>query len=302
MSVILPSWLNSRIFFLKSQGRLNLSGEKRTDLSALSHPEIEKLLFLMKILDVSKTDITSLDGLSFYKGLAHFYGDYSQISTLRNFRNLRSVTSISLIGTPVSEHPNYKLSLLLVVGQSLKLIDGKLIPKNIRKNAKHYSPIAIDLINAGWMAEWPCPPIDELIELSEKFNIVSSPVMIKPIDIEIFDEDRKKNLYTGEFESTLRKLKKRHEETLKRGQALFGILEDSSSEEEMEEENDEVCDEVSGEVCDEEIAGGNNEAVFNNEIADVLHRKGVELENDQNGSNDDVIVDAVKSLCAQKKI
>ena len=246
MDTFLPSWLNSRIYFLKSQGRLNLSGDSRMNFEILNHPDISKLLYLMKILDISKTEIRTIEGFPFYKGLTHFVADHTLISDLRNFRNLRGCTSISLIGTPVSANPFYKLSLLIVCGgKNLKLIDGKLIPKSIVKQARRYSPLAAELVNAGWMAEWPCPTVDRLYELSDEYNVNLKPIIPKPIDIDELKENNK-NLYTGEFESTLRRLKKRHNQVLKRGKALFGIIDEDDEEEDEEEDFDDFSNEQSG--------------------------------------------------------
>ena len=138
----LPGWINNRLYFLKTQGRMNLSGEKKFDLRVFSGPDHEKIFGLMKTLDVSYTPLESVDGLIYNKRLKHFIANKSEINTLRNFRCLRSVDSISMVGTPISRHPNYKLSLLLVIGDHLHLIDNKLIPQSVREKAMAYSPIA----------------------------------------------------------------------------------------------------------------------------------------------------------------
>lgn len=226
MNKPLPSWIDSRMYFLKTQGKMLLSGESRIDLTVFSRPELAKPLSIMKYLDISKTPLESIDGLSPHKKLKYFIANQSHISSLRNFKVLRSVDVISLIDTPVSKHPNYKLSLLLVIGEHLNLIDGKLIPRSIREKVKMYSPIAADLINAGWMAEYPCPPIEVLNQLCAHYGIQFVPKPTNPIDLQI-PTKIDKNFYTGDFEETLQKLKSNHEEILKQGQALFGLIDEN---------------------------------------------------------------------------
>ena len=226
MSKAIPSWIDSRMYFLKTQGKMLLSGESRVDLTVFSRPELSKPLSIMKYLDISKTPLESVDGLTYHKKLKYFIANQSHISSLKNFKVLRSCDVISLIDTPVSKHPNYKLSLLLVIGDHLNLIDGKLVSQSIKAKARSYSPIASDLINAGWMAEYPCPSVEILNQLCIQYGIQCVPKPTNPIDLKI-PTKVEKNLYTGDFEETLQKLKSNHEEILKQGQALFGLIDEN---------------------------------------------------------------------------
>ncbi|KAK8889870.1 hypothetical protein M9Y10_034624 [Tritrichomonas musculus] len=269
----IPPWLQNKIPFLKSQGRLNFSGEKNLDLSILQDPEIEKQLNMLKILDISDTDVSSLDGFPCFKHFKHFNADNTQISNLRNFKSLRSLTSISLKNTPVSKNKNYRLSLYIII-RNLKQIDGQIIPDAIKAKAKQYPPIVEELINAGWIAEFPCPQIDTLIELCKQYGVEPKPIYTQPIDYDaisqcdFYEDDsiQKKSAYTGDFESTLKKLKRKHEETIRKGQALFGIID---------------------EIDDESLPS---------EIAKVLKDHGIET----NEKNEEEILNNVKELASQR--
>lgn len=231
---VIPPWLEKQIYFLKAQGRLNFSGEKNLNLAIFQDPEIEKQLNMLKILDISNTNVSSLVGFPSFKYIKHFNADNTQISDLKNFRSLRSLTSISMKNTPISRNKNYKLSLYIII-PNLKQIDGQIIPESIKTKVKQYPPIVEDLVNAGWIAEYPCPHIDRLIELCSEFQIQPKPTYTDPIDYDAISEcdfneedcKKRKVIYTGDFESTLKKLKMRHEETIRRGQALFGIAEEN---------------------------------------------------------------------------
>lgn len=265
MSKSVPHWLESRMYFVKVQGKMLLSGETNIDLSRFESPQISKTLSLMKYLDVSKTPLESVEGLGYHKKLICFVANNSSISSFRNFKSLRSVTSISLIGTPLSKVPNYKLSLLLVIGNQLNSIDGKLVPNSIREKAKSYSSIAGDLINVGWAVEYPCPSIETLNNLCQEYGIQCNPKITHPIDIEMYN-DLNRNFYSGDFETTLQELKKKHEELLKQGQALFGLID--------EDEDDE------------------DTAL---QISTIFHSHGISIpSNDQ-----ETIIETVQSLCNQ---
>ena len=126
----IPPWLEKQIPFLKAQGRLNFSGEKNLDLTIFQDPDIEKQLNMLKILDISNTNVSSLDGFPCFRHIKHFNAENTQISDLKNFRSLRSLTSISMKNTPISKAKNYKLSLYIVI-RNLKQIDGQIIPEAI---------------------------------------------------------------------------------------------------------------------------------------------------------------------------
>ncbi|OHT03556.1 hypothetical protein TRFO_29053 [Tritrichomonas foetus] len=263
--IMIPTWLNNRLYFLKTQGRMNLASESRVDLSIFGNPELSKQFAMMKYLDLSRTPLTSVDGLVHNKRLKHFTANKSHINTLRNFRALRSVDSVCMLETPISKHPTFKLSLLLVIGDHLHTIDNQLISQSLRDKAKTYSPIAADLINAGWMAEYPCPPVETLNQLCQQYGIQPNPKATNPIDLQVYSYIDK-NMYTGDFETTLQKLKRKHEEMLKQGQALFGLIDDDAD---------------------------NKNA--STQITSILNAHGMNVD----PNDDDAILETVKELCNQ---
>ncbi|KAH0794583.1 hypothetical protein GPJ56_001608 [Histomonas meleagridis] len=164
-----------------------------------------------------------------------FIADNTLISDFKNFHAISSVSKISLKGTPISTNPSYKLSLYLVSGQSLKVIDGKKIPSSIIKKASTYPPIVSNLINAGWFAEYPCPTFEKLYELCNEYNINQ-----KLMTGEKFAYDNSigidEEVYTGDFEETIALLRLKHEEMLRKGQSLFGITDVENQEADVKDQ------------------------------------------------------------------
>ena len=81
------------------------------------------------------------------------------------------MTKINIENTPLSRNPHCKLSLLIVCGNNLRVINGKLISATLRKKAEAYPPVAAQLINAGWMAVYPCPSAEEISKLCAEYSI-----------------------------------------------------------------------------------------------------------------------------------
>jgi hypothetical protein len=59
---------------------------------------------------------------------------------------------------------------MIVVGDSLRSINGQQVQQQLRTRAGQYPPVAADLVNAGWMAEWPVPDAARFAELTREFG------------------------------------------------------------------------------------------------------------------------------------
>jgi hypothetical protein len=167
-----PVWFARRLPHLKQTGSFSLAGEHDIDLIELSYPESASVLTICRRLDLSRTLLSSLDGLPFLPRLLSFTADHSQLSSFKNFRALRRATSISLKNTPVSRTPTYRLSLLLAVGsQSLASIDGTQISPRLKSRAETFHAICSDLVNAGWIATSHPPNVTDIQQLCEQYEI-----------------------------------------------------------------------------------------------------------------------------------
>ncbi|OHT07164.1 hypothetical protein TRFO_01291 [Tritrichomonas foetus] len=159
-----PFWKRRVLECLRHSNKVDLSGENIDDLGKLGTQK------LMYSFDLSYVQISSLEGLKPQPNLKNFVADGSAISTLRNFSAIQSITSCSMKMTPISKENNFLVSLLLVAPK-LTIVNGKLISQKTRDKVAIYPPEAARLVNAGWMAEYPCPPDDVMIELMKYYNI-----------------------------------------------------------------------------------------------------------------------------------
>ena len=263
----IPAWLNGRLYTLKKQGRLLLTSEPKLDFSALSSPAAYRQLCLMKVLDVSRNDITSIEGLRRFPKLTHFIANTTKIDNLRNFKVLEGVTTVSLENTPIAENENFRLALAIVVGASLKSINGKMITSSLARKAQSYPDVCRDLVNCGWMPECPCPDDEQLAELCTQYQVnkeesSSTATEIRSDDAEESGEDEGGD--EAPFQERLARLRRAHELMIEKGEALFGII--TASDEDQ-------CKAVS----------------------DVLRAHGFDVDE----TNDAQILEAVKKLCSE---
>ncbi|OHT13788.1 hypothetical protein TRFO_16012 [Tritrichomonas foetus] len=234
-----PNWLQRRLVIVKRTGNLQLINEQNVDLKLLSSPEYISSLTVMKTLDITRTNVKSLEDLQKpFPKLATFIADKTGISDLKNFRMLSNVRAFSLKQTPVSKIPHYKLSLLLCMGSENKIssIDGQVVTKKLKAMAEEYpQPIASDLVNNGWMAEYPCPDETTLFSLCEKFNVMhdtgiyNMPSPKNDVSNIPDDDDDFDNIDEMDFEDLISQLHQKHEEMLLKGQAIFGLISEDTN-------------------------------------------------------------------------
>ncbi|OHT16372.1 hypothetical protein TRFO_13215 [Tritrichomonas foetus] len=165
----------------------------------------------MKTLDLSFSSITSLEGLAVQPKIENLILDGSMIGSFKNASSISNITKISLQNTPVSKIPNYKISLLLVCGKNLTIIDGRVIPNRIRQKAETYPPVAARLVDCGWIAEYPCPSEEDLKDLCISYGIKYDIRETRTInEIPLFEEK--------DIDEVISKYSQRHQNMLKQAQ------------------------------------------------------------------------------------
>lgn len=224
----MPSWLNKRLYPVKKEGKLVLSNDPNVDLQVVSSPRFANELRFVKSIELNRSPLQSIEGLRRFKNLVNFSADRSQISSFINFKVLQGISTVSLKETPVSSHQGFKLSLLLVLGDSLKSINGQIVPTNLRKRVSTYPSIAADLIDKGWVAEYPCPSDKIMKQLCNKYGVKYQGASIQTLEEEELNVSGKTdNQPDDHFEDIIFELREKHEEMLVKGQALFGIIDGS---------------------------------------------------------------------------
>lgn len=158
--------LNRQRSSLTSTGILDLSGNIRCD--GLKDVGSQKKLTELRLNDSPLTSLHTLPPQPIMKTLI---ADNSKIETLAGLGSQPRLGRLSLINTPVSQTPNFRLSALLCVGPRLSLLNGTPITKAERKMAGCYPPIAKHLVSCGWIVQFPPPSELDFRYLADQFNI-----------------------------------------------------------------------------------------------------------------------------------
>lgn len=268
-STTVPAWLSRRLQTLKRTGTLNLIKEINLDLSCLQLKDLSYFIQFIKTLDLTGTQIKSLANLPRLPRITNLILDNSLIESCFNFEAVSSITSISLKKTPLSRVPHYKLSILLAVGSGIVKIDGKMITPLLLNRFKSYSKCAHDLVNHGWIIEYPCPDVDKLKEICQQYHVVI-PEEEEVTELRLEEEaEHEEEIVHFDFDEIAQKLAQQHEEMIKRKLALFGIFEDNGS------------DLI------------NDDPEFNENLVSLFRDHGIELDPD----NEKLILEAIDHLC-----
>lgn len=228
-------WIQRKINTLKSTGELYLESERRFNFQVLSEPDVYRDVNKIRKLNIKNTPIENFDFLPIFPRLTHIVLDKTMITNIKNFRNLPNLINVSCKNTPITAIPYYKLSFVLISDGKIKTINDKQISPKILDMAKEYPPSCKRLINAGWMATYPCPDTDELTKLMEELELDENDDSGEYC-IGDFDRNNKVNIKEDSFqkrepfEVILKRCRNLRDDMLTRAQALFGIVESSDAE------------------------------------------------------------------------
>jgi hypothetical protein len=220
-----PNWLSRRVLLLKRTGQFSFASESAFDPPALAHPSLSSLIRVVKVLDISRTPVTSLAGCPIFPRLTVFVGDRSKLENFANFRALRSALTISLKETPISKLPTYRLSVLIGLGADSQLtsLDGSQISGALRTHASSFSQTGTELVNRGWIATTRLPEFPALQTLCEQFG-VETPSVVS--DSEHFSSEASEARDPSDFKELVSRLREEHREVWRKGKAQFGMLND----------------------------------------------------------------------------
>ena len=167
---------------LSRAGLLNLSG---LDITSLAEIGTQKYL---KILNISNTNLESLDTLPSQPNLQQIIADDTQMSSFIGIMRHPKLRSVSFLNTPIAEDDHkFRLTLLVLVGQMLSVINGVPVSPKERIEASKYPLIARYLIETNWEIQEPVPTTEEFRELS-----VNSGIRLKGVDSEFTNDEAQK--------------------------------------------------------------------------------------------------------------
>ena len=297
-----PQWPKKAKQHIKTDGKVDLSGEHIEDLSLLPSSK------LTRQLNLSYVQIPNLDKLKPQPNLNSFIADGSTIGSLLNFRAIQTIKTLSMKNTPVSLHPNFIISLLLVC-PNVSVINGKLISKQQISRASKYPKVCSELVNMGWMATYPPPDVLELDTLCKDYNLNSQ----SEDNNHNQNVEEEKEEYIDHFELDLQKFYLAHDRMIEDARRVCGLIPMGEEEEfqfEEEEallenhsfvEEEEIQEDLTSNQEEEEvwdIEEGSVELPLIQRISTILMENGIEI--DQNNIEESVLA-AIDSLCLENE-
>jgi Leucine-rich repeat (LRR) protein len=268
-------------------GRVDLEGERLDDLSRLGQPK------MMRQLNVSFCQITSIAGLRPLPKLEAFIADGSQISTLTNFSAISAIRLLSLRNTPVAADSCFILS-AAVICPRLASLNGRQVPPLVRQRAALYPDVGRRLIDAGWLATFPCPSEDALSDLCVQFQ-VPDPALEAT---EEADREAAAAEDVDRFEDIMQDIWEQHRKLICTIKARCGLEVDGIVEEQLEEEDSkEQQDVFSGtEILPEEDEPEEQPHTLLQRLAELLRRNDVKLDEENLYAS---VIRAVDGLCSE---
>ena len=148
---------------------LLLINKQITSFSDIDFPDT------VKSIDVKKNQISSFVGLSCLKELESIDVSDNLITNFRSFPQLPKLRSISLNNTPLSKTGNFKIALIILVGSSLRIINGERITATERAFAKTFPEECKTLLRLGWNITSVPPRSSEIQSIISKLTAANAP-------------------------------------------------------------------------------------------------------------------------------
>jgi hypothetical protein len=139
----IKQFLHRQRHSLAATGFISLANSTITSLRGLgSQPHLT-------LLDISNTKLDSLDSLPLQPWITEILANGTQIANYKGFSRHPQLRKLSLLNTPLSQRPNFRLFTLLAVGPKLLFINSEPIYKSDREQTTQFPRIARLLLEAG---------------------------------------------------------------------------------------------------------------------------------------------------------
>ncbi|OHT01251.1 hypothetical protein TRFO_32001 [Tritrichomonas foetus] len=116
----------------------------------------------LKTLIITNNQISDFVGFNPSDNLETLDISHNPISSLRGFPTHCGIKSILLNGCPLAKNQFYRIALILVIGKSLRTIDGDRVTAAERRVANSYLPDCAQLLRSGWQITYPGPTKTEI--------------------------------------------------------------------------------------------------------------------------------------------
>ena len=122
----------------------------------------------IKTLVITHNMISDFVGFSPPSSLENLDVSDNPIASLRGFPAFCALKNFDCKNTPLARNQFFRIALILVIGKSLRSINGDKITANERRLAKSYLPECLMLLRAGWQITYPGPSKDEVTRIKAK--------------------------------------------------------------------------------------------------------------------------------------
>ena len=158
---------------LKQTGKLDISGSTAHIFSILNSSVLRNYVNSIKILDISKTSVSNPKGIPKMPNIRSFIADFTFFDTYENIDCIYGVSCVSFLNTPISREKWFRESLALVLGNSLRSINGN----QCRISLSRFPKCVRDLIIKGWKIPDGMISENDIIAACNEFDIqyVGSP-------------------------------------------------------------------------------------------------------------------------------
>jgi hypothetical protein len=154
---------------LGTKGILDLSTKIKFPPGGLASLNFPRL----KTLNLSNLPLKSLETLAAHPNLKMIIADNSQVEVLKGLGSHPCLTSLSLVGAPVAQAANFRLAALILIPK-LSSINREPVTAGERHLSESYPPIAKQLVNVGWIVQYPPPSEADFRYLAGHFGVNGS--------------------------------------------------------------------------------------------------------------------------------
>jgi hypothetical protein len=183
----------------------------------------------MKELNISKTNLTTLQGLALQPNLSVLNAENSQLGTFVNFASIPHASIFFLQHTPLRDHPFCFLGIAIMSDAEKPIVDGTLIPPLWRKRAAKYPPFVRELISAGWPLVFPCPSGEELRVSCLEYTVtyIEDTIVDQSPLVPSADASEETQFEDADFLREIDALLGQHEKVIRKAMSGFGLLDDT---------------------------------------------------------------------------
>ena len=116
----------------------------------------------IKHLILKQNEIETFRGFPSLSNLETLDLSENPLKSFLHFPILPHLHTINISNTPLALNPHYKIAILILIGNSIRIINNERITASDRAIAKTYPTEVINLLRSGWDIKFPAPKKEDL--------------------------------------------------------------------------------------------------------------------------------------------